>query len=150
MDTAVSAVANFSLTMDRVYKASQQAVYDAWTDKRALTEWFAASSEMTTIVHQLELEVGGHYRIEMLEPDGTSHVMHGEYVSLNPFEQIVFTWEWESDEMEVNSLVTIDLSNNEGETRMLLTHDQLGSQHSVDLHQQGWDGCISQLDAFMS
>jgi len=148
MDTAV-AVDNFSLTMDRTYKASKQAVYDAWTNREALIEWFAPTKEMSTIVHEMELAVGGKYRIEMLEPNGTSHVTHGEYVALNPFNQIIFTWEWESDEMEVNSLVTIDIEENNGETRMLLTHDQLGSQHSVDLHNEGWTGCIEQLGAFV-
>lgn len=148
MDTAVT-VDNFSLTMDRAYNASKQAVYDAWTNKEALIEWFAPTKEMSTIVHQLELEVGGHYRIEMLEPDGSSHKIHGEYVALNPFDQIIFTWEWESDEMNINSLVTIDINEVDGLTSMVLTHDQLGSQHSVDLHTEGWTGCIAQLDAFM-
>ena len=148
MDTAV-AVDNFSLTMDREYKASKQAVYDAWTNREALTEWFAPTKEMSTKVHQLELEVGGQYRIEMLEPDGTSHKIHGEYVELNPFDQIVFTWEWEGDDMEVNSLVTIDLTEVGGATKMVLTPDRLESQHSVDLHKEGWTGCIAQLDAFI-
>lgn len=149
MDTA-TAVEGFSLTMVRTYKASKQTVYQAWTTRDALTEWFAPTKEMSTIVHEMELEVGGKYRIEMLEPDGTSHVTHGEYVALNPFDQIIFTWEWESDEMEVNSLVTIDIKEKDGLTNMVLTHDQLGSQYSVDIHNEGWTGCIEQLDAFMS
>ncbi len=149
MDTA-TAVEEFSLTMDRTYKASKQLVYEAWITRDALTEWFAPTKEMSTVVHQLEPEVGGHYRIEMLEPNGMSHVMHGEYIALNPFDQIVFTWEWESDEMQINSLVTIDLSDVDGATNMILTHDQLGSQVSVDMHMEGWTGCVAQLDAFMS
>ena len=149
MDTA-TAVEGFSLTMDRTYKASKQLVYEAWTTRDALTEWFAPTKEMSTIVHEMELEVGGKYRIEMLEPDGTSHVTHGEYVALKPFDQIIFTWEWESDEIEVNSLVTIDIKEKDGLTNMVLTHDQLGSQYSVDIHNEGWTGCIAQLDAFMS
>lgn len=148
MNTA-TAVDNFSLTMDRTYKATQQAVYDAWTNREALTEWFAPAKEMRTIVHEMEPEVGGKYRIEMLEPDGTSHVIHGEYVALTPFDLIAFTWEWESEEQRVNSLVTIELSEKAGLTSMLLTHDQLASQNSVDIHQEGWAGCIAQLDAFI-
>lgn len=150
MNTAEEAVENFSLTMDRTYKASKQAVYEAWTKREAIVEWFAPTKEMSTIVHELEMEVGGKYRIEMLEPDGKSHVIHGEYVALDPFDQIVFTWEWESDEMNVNSLVSIELNEVDGVTNMTLVHDQLESQISVDLHNEGWTGCIAQLDAFMS
>ena len=148
MDTAV-AVDNFSLTIERLFKASQQAVYEAWTQKEALTQWFAPTKEMSTIMHQMELKVGGQYRVEMLEPDGTSHMTRGEYVVLNPFEQIAFTWKWESDEMVVDSLVTIDLIEEGDATKMILTHDRLGSQHSVDLHNEGWTGCIEQLEIFI-
>jgi len=149
MDTAV-AVENFSLTIERVFNVSRQAVYDAWTQKEALTQWFAPTKEMSTIMHEMELKVGGQYRVEMLEPDGTSHMTHGEYVVLNPFEQIAFTWQWESDEMEVDSLVTIDLIEQGDSTKMILTHNRLGSQRSVDLHNEGWTGCIEQLSAYIA
>ena len=149
MDTA-TAVQNFSLTINRNFKASKQSVYDAWTNKEALTAWFAPTSEMSTVVHEMDLNVGGKYHISMIEPDGTIHVIHGEYVALNPYDQIVFTWEWESDEEEVNSLVTIDLSENNGTTDMVLLHEKLASQESVDLHSEGWTGCVAQLEAFVS
>jgi len=147
MDTA-AAIENFSLTMNRSFKHPQKDVYDAWTNKEYLTSWFAPTKEFTTIVHVQELKVGGKYKIEMREPDGTAHVIHGEYVALNPFDQIVFTWEWESDSQEVNSLVTIDLKEINGTTEMILLHEKLESQNSVDLHSEGWIGCLSQLDEY--
>ena len=147
---AATAVQNFSLTMSRNFKAPKQAVYDAWTKEEALTSWFAPTSEMSTVVHEMELKIGGKYRISMIEPGGTTHVIHGEYVALNPYDQIVFTWEWESDEEQVNSLVTIDLSENNGTTNMVLLHEKLASQESVDLHTEGWTGCVAQLEAFVN
>lgn len=147
MDTA-AAIENFSLTMNRKFKHSKQDVYDAWTNREALISWFAPAKEFTTIIHEQELKVGGKYRIEMREPDGTAHVIHGEYVALHPFDQIVFTWEWESDEQEVNSLVTIVLKEKEGSTEMVLLHEKLESQDSVDLHSEGWTGCLTQLDEY--
>ncbi len=147
MDTAV-AIENFSLTMNRSFKHPKKDVYEAWTNKDYLTSWFAPTKEFTTIVHEQELKVGGKYKIEMREPDGTAHVIHGEYVVLNPFDQIVFTWQWESDEQEVNSLVTIDLKETNGLTEMTLLHEKLESQNSVDLHSEGWIGCLSQLDEY--
>lgn len=143
---AATAIQNFSLTMNRSFNVSKKDVYDAWTNTEALKSWFAPTKEMTTVVHKLELYVGGTYRIEMLEPSGTSHKIHGEYVALKPHDQIVFTWEWESEEQQVNSLVTIDLNENDGSTNMTLTHEKLASQESVDLHSEGWTGCLAQLD----
>lgn len=147
MDTAV-AIENFSLTMNRSFKHPKKDVYDAWTNRESLISWFAPAKEFTTIIHEQELKVGGKYKIEMREPDGSAHVIHGEYVALNPFDQIVFTWEWESDEQEVNSLVTIDLKEKDGSTEMVLLHEKLESQNSVDLHLEGWTGCLTQLDEY--
>ena len=149
MDTAV-AVENFSITMNRTFKHSKEDVYNAWTNRESLISWFAPAKEFTTIVHAQELKVGGKYKIEMCEPDGTAHVIHGEYVALNPYEQLVFTWKWESDEQEVNSLVTIDLIEKNGSTDMVLLHEKLESQNSVDLHSEGWTGCLSQLDEYFN
>ena len=149
MDTAY-AVENFSLTMKRDFNASKQAVYEAWTNIDALTSWFAPTKEMTTIIHKLELYVGGGYRFEMIEPDGSQHIVHGEYVELNPYDQLVFTWKWESDEQNVNSLVTVDLTENNGTTNLILTHEKLASQESVELHSEGWTGCLAQLVNFIA
>jgi len=147
---AATAIQNFSLTMNRQFNVSKKDVYETLTNRDALVNWFAPSPEMKTIVHELELQVGGNYRIEMLETNGTSHKIHGEYVELNPFDQIVFTWEWESDEQNVNSLVTIDLTEKNGITSMVLTHEKLASQESVDLHSEGWIGCLTQLGVFIN
>lgn len=149
MDTAV-VTEKFSLTMKRDFNASKQDVYDAWINSDALKSWFAPSSEMETRVHILEPHVGGKFKIEMIEPDGNTHRIHGEYVELNPFDQLVFTWKWESDTQNVNSLVTIDLVENDGVTNLVLTHDKLASQASVELHTFGWTGCISQLEGFIN
>lgn len=149
MSTA-TAIENYSLTLNRSFKSSKEAVYDAWTSKEALIKWFAPTKDFTTVVHELELKVGGKYHLEMIEPSGLSHVIYGEYVVLNPHDQIVFTWEWESDEDQVNSLVTIDLSDNDNGTDMVLTHDKLESQHMVDIHEEGWTGCLSQLSQFIN
>jgi len=147
META-TAVENYTLTMTRQLDASKQSVYEAWTQQDALTAWFAPSNEMTTTIHLLELQVGGKYKIEMLETNGTSHVVHGEYVELNPYDLLVFTWKWESDEQKVDSLVTIEIREVNGKTEMTLTHEKLVSQESVDLHSEGWTGCLAQLEAF--
>lgn len=148
MDTAITAE-NYSLTMKRSFNAPKQAVYDAWIKSDALKSWFAPSSEMETLVHTLEPHVGGKYKIEMIEPDGKTHLIHGEYVELNPHDQLVFTWEWESDTQNVNSLVTIDLVDNNGVTELELTHEKLASKELVEVHTFGWTGCIAQLEVFM-
>ncbi len=147
MDTA-TVIENFSLTMNRNFNHSKQDIYAAWTNRDALVSWFAPAKEFTTIVHQQELKFGGKYKIEMRESNRTSHVINGEYVALNSYDQIAFIREWESDEQTVNSLVTIDLKEQQDITEMVLVHEKLSSQESVDMHSEGWTGCLRQLNAY--
>lgn len=145
METAV-ATDNFAVKFEREYNASKQAIYDAFTKEDILVKWFAPSPDMKTIVHEQELKVGGRYHIEMLEPNGTKHITYGEYVTLDPYDQLVLTWQWETEEFQVDSIVTIDLEEVNGKTRMTLVHDRFESQYIADMHDEGWTGCIARLD----
>ena len=149
MQTA-DTIENYSVTMNRTLNAPMQSVYEAWTQKDALTTWFKAHPDMQTIINTFDLTVGGKYHFEMREPDGTPHVMYGEYVSLSPFSQLVFTWKWETDELKVDSLVTIDLLEKDGKTEMTLLHERFDSQQLADMHDEGWTGCLAQLNDFFN
>jgi len=149
MQTA-DTIENYSVTMNRTLNAPIKAVYEAWTQKEALTTWFKAHPDMQTIINTFDLQVGGKYHFEMREPDGTPHVMYGEYVSLSPFSQLVFTWKWETDELKVDSLVTIDLLEKDGKTELTLLHERFVSQQVADMHNEGWTGCLAQLNDFFN
>ncbi len=143
------AIQEFSLTMERTFTASKKNVFNAWTEDDALKSWFAPSAEFTTVTHELNVTVGGKYRIEMINPNNESFIVFGQYVKINPYEQLIFTWQWEHDKDNINSLITIDLTDINGQTNLTLKHEKLESQESVDHHTQGWNGCISQLEIFV-
>jgi uncharacterized protein YndB with AHSA1/START domain len=134
----------FSLTLDRHFDADRDAVFRAWTDAAALAQWFAPADEFRTVVHELDVRVGGKYRIAMHEADGI-HVVYGEYVHINAPDSLVFTWAWEHDEDAVQMLVSIELAAANGGTDMRLLHERLPSETSRDLHNEGWAGCLARL-----
>ena len=135
----------FSLTLDRHFNADREAVFRAWTDATALTHWFAPSNDFRTVVHELDVCVGGKYRIAMHEDDGI-HVVYGEYVHIDAPDSLVFTWAWEHDEDAVQMLVTVELTEANGGTDMKLLHERLPSETARDLHNEGWTGCLARLE----
>jgi len=50
---------------------------------------------MTTPLAEVDLRVGGRYRIRMQEPDGASHTVTGVYLEVDPPRRVVYTWHWE-------------------------------------------------------
>jgi len=134
-----------SLTVRRTFQAPRDRVFRAWTNAQELARWFAPSAEYSTKVPELDLKVGGKYKVEMHHKGGTVHTVGGTYREIKPPEKIVFTWGWESGTVTHESLVTIEFLDLGSATEILLTHVQLPSIEERQKHTHGWNGCLEQL-----
>ena len=134
----------FSLTVNRNFPAGRDAVFDAWTRAEVLTRWFSPSADFRVVVLELDVRVGGKYRIEMHEADGV-HTAYGEYVEISRPDRLIFTWAWEHSDDGAQMLVTVELTEHPDGTALTLLHEKLPSETSRDLHNEGWDGCLSRL-----
>ena len=63
-----------SLTLTRRYTAAPEKVWRAWTDPQALRQWWAPVS-----VAELDLRVGGRFRIVFGGTDGKENECAGVY-----------------------------------------------------------------------
>jgi len=140
-----------TLTITRTFNAKREAVFKAWTDPQALIRWFAPSDDFATPVVDVDLRVGGRYRIQMKAPDGGSHTVHGTYREVTPPTRLVFTWAWEEGscrgEMppEQETLVTVEFHDRGGATELILTHEYFPTVKVRDSHEEGWNGCLNRL-----
>src|SRR5579864_2711977 len=139
-----------TLKVNRILQAPRERVFRAWTDPKELARWFAPSTEYSTKVPELDLRVGGKYIVEMHHKDGNVHIIGGTYKEIRPPERIVFTWSWEGDPSSSESLVTLEFLDLGPSTEILLTHEQLPSAEQRQKHEQGWNGCLAQLAAYVS
>lgn len=137
---------DYSLQLKRLLNASVEEVFNAWTRAELVSQWLAPNREFKTKVYELDLKVGGRYRIEMTESDGSKHIVGGEYVSINSPTQLVFTWAWEHSEDPTPTLVTVDLSAVGDKTELVLTHERFPDAPIRDLHDEGWNACLAGLD----
>ena len=138
-----------SLRIERLYAASPERVFDAWTNAEALSTWFAPSDEYTVSVDAPDVRVGGRYRIEMRHVEGGVHVVVGEYRELDPPNRLVMTWAWEGQEEMGRTLVTVELVPQGASTHLVLTHDQFPNEGARNEHQKGWTGCLARLGSIV-
>jgi len=114
-------------------EASPQTVWRYWTDPERLCAWWGAVAEV-------DPQPGGVCRIDMGED---RPVMLGEYVELEPFERLVFTFGWEEAAgapsiAPGSTRVEITLTDDEGDTVLTVRHSGLPAAVADD-HRSGWD-----------
>ncbi len=138
-----------ALQLKRTFVAPRERVFRAWTDARQFAQWFAPSTDYKTIITELDLRVGGKYRLEMHHKDGNVHQLYGTYRQVKPPEKLVFTWHWQKDENEPDSLVTLEFRDLGASTEVCITHEQFPNAEVREKHNQGWNGCLEQLARFV-
>ena len=140
-----------SLQIKRLIKAPCDRVYAAWTDPAQLKQWFGPENVQTRELIA-DARAGGAFRWDLTNSDGEKMTMRGEYRELQPGKKIVFTWQWQDDEDWENhiSIVTVELSDRDGDTELRLTHEQLPNEASRDGHTRGWESALDKLAKFFS
>lgn len=147
MDTATtSPSAGTALEVRRTIPATRERVFKAWTEAAAVSRWFAPTDDYTTVVHELDVRVGGRYRIEMRHKGGARHIAVGAYRDIAPPERLAFTWAWEGHEMP-ETLVALEFLDRGAETEVVLSHTGLDTAELRAKHQEGWFGCLDRLTA---
>jgi len=141
-----------ALEIRRIYKASRERVFQAWTDPDQLKKWFAVSEGFKTPIAEVDLQVGSPYRIGMQPPGGDAVLIAGGvYQQISPPEKLVFTWRWETpDPNEPETLVTVEFYEQGDDTEVVLKHELFISVEQRNRHGDGWLGCLEQLDCFIN
>jgi len=142
---------NFSLEIERVIEAPRDQVYAAWTDPAQMKQWFGPENVQTRDLIA-DARVGGTFHWDLINAEGERMTLRGEYRELQPGKKIVFTWQWQDDEDWENhiSIVTVELDDADGGTKLRLRHEQLPNQESRDGHAQGWASVLDKLEKFFS
>ncbi len=142
---------NVRLEIRRVIRAARDRVYAAWTDPAELRKWFGPESVQTRNLIA-DAHEGGEFRWDLINSEGEEMTCRGEYRELQPNKKIVFTWQWDDDEVWENhtSVVTVELSDCAEGTELRLTHENLPNEQSRDGHTGGWNSALDKLEKFIS
>lgn len=139
-----------SLTITRRLRASPPKVYAAWTNAENLIRWFAAQAKPGSVNADLDVRVGGRYRINFTNQDnGEYHEVGGLYREVVPDARLQFTWAWHSTP-ERESLVTIEFKPDAAGTLMFFRQEQFADQAARDNHERGWNKFFDVLEQYVA
>ena len=138
--------AETTLYLKRIFAAPREKVFRVWTKPEEIRQWFAASDEYDTPIAEVDLRVGGKFRMGMKHlPKGTLHIATGVYKEIRPPEKLVFTWSWEGQPESGETVVTIEFRDQGTSTEVIFTHELFPTAALREQHMQGWNGCFDHL-----
>jgi uncharacterized protein YndB with AHSA1/START domain len=136
-----------SVTVTRTIAASPAALYAAWTEPDRMRRWFA------TVV-EADVRVGGRYRIENHEPDGTVYGFTGEYLVLDPPRRLVFTFtsdlQTPADRISDETVTVTFTEVGAGRTEVAVTNSWTGPAFEPSYYDElrgGWEEWLARLAA---
>jgi len=138
-----------SLTLRRHYPVAPEKVWRAWTDPQALRAWFGPEEIVSVPVAEVDLRVGGRFRVAMLAADGETHDVSGVYQELVPNRKLVFSWAWRSTP-ERESRVTVLIEPDGNGCELVLRHEQFFDEAAREGHSHGWTGSFVKLDGWLA
>jgi uncharacterized protein YndB with AHSA1/START domain len=134
-----------TLEVRRTIAAPRERVFNAWTRAEELRRWFAPGP-LTTAVADVDLRVGGRYRVTMRGADGVEHTVTGVYQVIDPPQRLVYTWRWEGKPSAGESTVTVEFRDRGDSTEIVLRHEGLPNEKEIAEHSHGWNGCLEKLE----
>lgn len=134
-EVAVTLPSETEIRFTRFFNRSRHLLFEAWTRPEHVRQWWGCDGSSIS-VGEIDLRVGGLWKLVIRMPDGSEHPFHGAYREIVPGERLVYSECY--DVPQVGSpewLTTVSFEEVEGKT--LLTHTIRHSSREVrDAHLQ--------------
>jgi uncharacterized protein YndB with AHSA1/START domain len=134
------------LRLSRSFAAPRERVFRAFTAPAQLVKWWGPKG-FTVPACTMDVRAGGAWHTVMRSPEGKDHVVSGLYREIIPPERLVFTWGWEAGGARGHeTIVTIELFEARGGTRLELTQEVFETEDASDQHRHGWSSAFDCLE----
>jgi uncharacterized protein YndB with AHSA1/START domain len=137
------------LRLERVLGAACSAVYRAHIDPELLAQWWGPNGFSAPSV-ELDVRVGGAYRIQMQPPDGESFILSGEFVEVEPSTRLAYTFRWDPpDPDDRETLAVFSVRDVGGSTAVTVDQGVFATQGRREVHEQGWTESLDRLQKLL-
>ena len=137
-----------SLNLQRFFAVAPEKVWRAWTDAKALGQWFRPDASFSIPVAEADVRVGGSFRVLMVNAKGEEFDLSGVYREVVHARKLVMTWGWKNQPGQ-ESLVSVNFQPLNQGTQLALRHDQYVDMENQPTHEQGWNGALDKLERFL-
>jgi uncharacterized protein YndB with AHSA1/START domain len=137
------------LHLERSLPAPRPLVFRAHAEPDLLAEWWGPAGFSAPSI-ELDLRVGGRYRIAMQPPDGALFHLSGEFVQVDPPARLAYTFRWEEpDPDDRETVVTFSLDDCGPSTEVIVDQGPFATEARLALHVEGWTESLDRLQGFV-
>jgi len=137
-----------AFTINRVFDAPRERVWQEWTEPERFADWFGADGEVPLATVSMDVREGGQWRLTMFYgPNRVESNWHGQYQKVVPPERLVLTMTDQPEGGDRYALITVVLTDlGDGRTEM---HFEQRDDQTPDAHKRaraGWGKFFDRLD----
>ena len=138
--------AEFALHLERRLPAARGLVYRMHTEPALLAQWWGPKGFSIPSI-DIDLRVGGEYRIEMQPPEGDVFFLSGEFRDVEPDARLAYTFRWEPPDPDDRETTAVLSFRDLGESSSLtIDHGPFATVERRALHEQGWTESMDRLE----
>ena len=125
-------------------------VYRALTEPDELARWWGPHGFSVPKI-ELDLRIGGSYRIAMQPPDGELFYLSGEFGEVAPPARLAYTFRWSPpDRDDRETTVVLSLEEQPDGTEVHLTQGGFATEARRALHEAGWTESFERLEQVLA
>ena len=133
------------LRLRYVLDAPPTTIFRMMTEPAQLVRWWGPRGYSVTEV-ELNLEVGGTYRLTMQPPDGDPFHIEGEFQAIDSPERLAHTFRYEEPTPDdLPTVVSLELLARGEATEVSLTQGVFTTDERLSLHRDGWTDSFERL-----
>jgi uncharacterized protein YndB with AHSA1/START domain len=126
--TTVERKSERELVVTRTINGPARLVFEAWTKPELFKRWWVPKSlGMSLLSCELDVRVGGSYRLEFGHDASQSMAFFGRYLEVTPHSRLV----WTNEESDEGPVTTVTFEEQGGKT-LLVLHELYPSKEALD------------------
>ena len=148
--TSVKRTSDRELVVTRTFDAPARLVFEAWTRPELFQRWWVPKSMgMTLLTCEMDVRVGGGYRLVFDGGAAPPMAFFGRYLEVDPPSRFVWTNDESGDQ---GAVTTVTFEEQDGRT-LLVLHERYPSKEAMEAAQGAEEGLpeqFSQLDELLA
>lgn len=138
-------MANNSVSLHRVLKATPEKVYRAFTEALAISAWLPPYGFLCT-VHEMDVKTNGSFRMSFHNfSTGNGHSFGGKYIEVKPNEFLKYTDKFDDPNLPGEMMTSIWLQKVSIGTELKVLQENIPSMIPVEMCYLGWQESLEKL-----
>ena len=126
--TTIERKSEREIVVTRTFNGPARIVFEAWTKPELFRQWWVPKSMgMSLLSCEMDVRVGGRYRLEFAHEASKSMAFFGRYIEVTPHSRLA----WTNDESDDGAVTTVTFEEKGGKT-LLVMHELYPSKEALD------------------